>query len=186
MEADLSDIRRPSRPTALAGIALTGVTAGAFIGASTNAINGLVSPTYFITVLHWQNVDNVWRAAIAQGIFEGLLSGLFLSLIFTLAAAYFTGAACSYWFACKHLLGIGAGAYACWVLGGLIATGLATLSPDFYRRLFIGVPDEFSDMLAYAWVGGSIWGVHFGSFLCLILGIIFLRANWLREIVRRA
>jgi hypothetical protein len=181
MDAEHPDIRRPSRPTALAGIALTGVAAGAFIGASTNAINGLVSPIYFINILHWHNVENICRACMAQGIFDGLLTGLFFSLIFTVAAAYFSGAACSYWFACKHLLGIVAGAYACWLLGGLTAMGLATLSPEFYRRLFIGVPDEFSDMLAYAWVGGSIWGVHFGSFLCLILGIIFLRANWRRE-----
>ena len=59
--------------------------------------------------------------------------------------------------------------------------GLATLSPEFYRGLFIGVPEEFGDMIPYAWVGGSIWGVHFGGFLCLILGIIFLRANWQRS-----
>jgi hypothetical protein len=181
METNLPDIQRPSRPIALAGIALTGVAAGAFIGATTNAVNGLVSPLYFVTILHWQNVDNVWRAAIAQGIFEGLLFGLFFSLIFTIATAYITAAACTYGFAVKHLLGIVAGSYATWVAGGLAAMGLAALSPDFYRNAFRGVPGEFGAMLGYAWVGGSIWGVQFGGFLCLILGIIFLRANWRRE-----
>ena len=51
-----------------------------FIGATTNAVNGLVSPVYFINILHWHNVENVWRACIAQGIFDGLLTGLFFSL----------------------------------------------------------------------------------------------------------
>ena len=182
METKLPDIRRPLRPTALAGTALTGIAAGAFIGATTNAINGLVSPTYFITILHWQNVENIWRAAIAQGIFEGVLFGLSFSLIFTIAAAYFTGAACTYRFAVKHLLGIVAGSYATWTVVGLIAMGLAALSPDFYRAAFIGVPNDFSGMLAYAWVGGAIWGVQFGGFLCLILGVIVMRANWQRQI----
>jgi hypothetical protein len=176
-----TDVQRPSRPTALAGIALTGILAGAFIGGTTNAVNGFVSPTYFINILRWHDVENVWRASIAQGILEGLLFGLFFSLIFTIAAAYFTGAACTYHFAVKHLLGVVAGAYACWTIGGLLALGLATLSPEFYRRAFIGVPEEQGAMLAYAWVGGSIWGVQFGGFLCLILGIIYLRASWQRE-----
>ncbi len=142
---------------------------------------GSVSPLYFITILHWHNVENVWRACIAQGVFEGLVSGFFFALIFTVATAYFTGAACTYRFAAKHLLGIVVGAYACWIIGGLAAMGLATLSPDVYRRLFIGVPEEFDARLAYAWVGGSIWGAHFGAFFCLILGIFFLRASWQRE-----
>src|ERR1700728_4309394 len=106
MGTDVPDIQRPSRPIALAGIALTGVFASMFIGATTNAVNGLVSPIYFVNILHWQNVENIWRACIAQGIFDGLLTGLFFSLIFTIATAYFTGAACTYRFAAKHLLGI--------------------------------------------------------------------------------
>jgi hypothetical protein len=186
MGTDLPDIRLPLRPTALVGVALTGVFAGALIGGTTNAVNGLVSPIYFVNILHWHNADNVWHACLAQGIFEGLVSGAFFSLIFTATTAYFTGAACTYRFAVKHLLGIVAAAYACWIIGGLTATGLATLSPDFYRRLFIGVPEEPGAMLAYAWVGGSIWGVHFGTFLCLIPGVLYLRANWQREIGCRA
>ena len=56
-----TDVQRPSRPTALAGIALTGILAGAFIGGTTNAVNGFVSPTYFINILRWHDVENVWR-----------------------------------------------------------------------------------------------------------------------------
>ena len=46
---------------------------------------------------------------------------------------------------------------ALWVLGGIIAILLSVLSPEFYKKTFIGVPDEFGAMIRYAWVGGSIW-----------------------------
>ncbi len=71
------------RPFALVGIAVTGVLTGAALGAITNSINGWVSPVYVRNILHWHDVEDVWRASIAQGIFEGLLFGLFLALVFT-------------------------------------------------------------------------------------------------------
>ena len=74
-----------------------------------------------------------------------------------------------------------AATYACWVLGGLIAMGLAALSPEFYRRAFIGVPQEFGPMLRYAWVGGSIWGAEFGGLLSLAIGLVLFRAKWRRH-----
>jgi hypothetical protein len=55
---------------ALLGIAVAAVVAGALIGASTNAVKGAVSPTYFINVMGWQSVPNVWQASIVQGVIE--------------------------------------------------------------------------------------------------------------------
>jgi hypothetical protein len=57
---------------------------------------------------------------------------------------------------------------------------LATLSPEFYRRTFIGVPVGVRPMLAYAWVGGSIWGLEIGGLMSVVLGLVVLRANWSR------
>jgi len=57
------------RPLDLAGIAATGVLACAFLGATTNAVNGAVSPRYFITILHWYNVENVLVGVLAASIF---------------------------------------------------------------------------------------------------------------------
>ena len=108
---DQPEIRRPPRvrPFALVAIAPTGVFASAALGAITNAVNGLVSPLYFVIIMRWQGVENVWLASIAQGVFEGLCFGVFFSLVFTAGVGILTRASCSYWFAALHLLGIVAG-----------------------------------------------------------------------------
>lgn len=177
------DTPRRTRPLALGAIAVTGVLASGFLGATTNAVNGRVSPRYFVTILGWNDVADVWRASIAQGALEGLLFGVFFSLVFTTATGIITRAACTYWFAFKHLLGILLGANICWALGGLAAMSLASLSPEFYRHAFIGVPVERGPMLRYAWVGGSIWGAELGGLVCVILGLVVLRANWRRVVL---
>ena len=169
------------RPLRLFGVALTAVFASAALGAATNAVNGRVSPLYFVTVMRWRGVEDVWRTSVAQGILEGLCFGVFFSLVFTSGVGIITRASCGYLFAVRHLLGVVAGAFVCWLLGGATAMGLATLSPEFYRRAFIGVPEEAGPMLAYAWVGGSIWGVQLGSLLSVALGLVVLRGAWLRS-----
>ena len=181
MTESAPDTGPPVRPLALFGVAVTGVFASAGLGAVTNAVNGWVSPLYFVTIMRWRGVEDVWRASIAQGIFEGLCFGVFFSLVFTAGVGIITRASCSYGFAVRHLFGIVAGAFVCWVIGGLSAMGLASLSPEFYRRAFIGVPEEFGPMLAYAWVGGSIWGVQLGGLVSVALGLVVLRGNWRRS-----
>lgn len=182
MATELTQSVRAPQPLAIAAIAVCGVLASAFLGGTTNAVNGAVSPLYFVTILGWDGVQDVWRASIAQGIFEGLLFGILFSLLFTVATGIITGASCSFGFAFKHLLGILVGVYLCWALGGLTAIGLASLSTEFYRHAFIGVPREFGPMLRYAWVGGSIWGAELGGIVSVIVGLVILRANWRRHV----
>jgi len=170
-----------SRPLDLAAIAIAAVLASGILGATTNAVNGLVSPRYVVTVLGWRDVADVWRAAIAQGIFEGLLFGVFFALIFATTIGIVTRAACPFGFAFPHLLGVLAGAYVCWAFGGLAGVGLAALSPEFYQRTFFGAPGETGPLLRYAWVGGSIWGVEFGGLFSVVLGLVVLRSNWRRR-----
>jgi hypothetical protein len=177
-----AEVRR-LRPFALAAVAVSGVLAGGFLGATTNAVNAIVSPLYFVTILHWRDVENVWRAGVAQGALEGLLFGVLFSLIFSAATGIITGCACTYRFAVKHLLGILAATYASWALGGAAGVGLAAISPEWYRRTFVGVPQEFGAMLAYGWVGGSIWGAELGCLMWVILGLVVLRSNWRRRFV---
>lgn len=173
----MHDLER-SRPGAMIGLAFTGVFLGAALGALTNSVNGWVSPLYFRNILHWNDVTDIWRASIAQGILEGLLFGLAFSVIFVIVVGVVTRAKCPYRLAAKYLLGIGAAALVCWGMGGLIAIGLASLSPEFYRHAFRGVPAELPEMLRYAWVGGSIWGLEFGGLASVIVGAVLFRAKW--------
>lgn len=166
------------RPLAIVGITACGILAGALVGGATNAVNGLVSPDYFRAVLRWQDIADVWRASIAQGILEGLGTGVVFALVFTIVSVHITGGACSFRFAFKHLLGIVGGVCMTWALGGLIAMGLATLSPGWFRHLVLGVPEDCWDMLRYAWVGGSSWGAQLGGFVSVVVGLVVLRVNW--------
>lgn len=168
----------PTQTVALLLIAATAIAGGAVIGASTNAINGAVSPLYFRNIMRWHDVENIWRASIAQGIFEGLVYGIMFSVVFTLVVGLVTRARCSFKFAFRHMLVIVLAIYCCWAVGGLIAMGLAVLSPEFYRNAFIGVPNDFAPMLRYAWVGGSIWGAMFGGLLAVVIGSVLFAVRW--------
>jgi len=161
-------------------VALTCVLTGGLIGATTNAINGYVSPTYFQNILGWDFQD-IWTASIAQGILEGLMYGVIFSIIFGATVALVTKGKATYRFAFRHLVKIIGIVYLCWILGGLIAMGLAALSSDFYRQTFRAVPEEFGQMIGYAWVGGSIWGGMFGGLFGLTLGVIGVKTSWKKE-----
>ncbi len=167
-----------SRPGALIGVALSGILLGAILGAVTNSINGWVSPLYFRNIMRWDDVENIWRASIAQGILEGIMFGLAFAVIFTAVVGIVSKARSPYGLAAIHLVLIAVAALVCWALGGVIAMGLATLSPEFYRHTFHGVPEDFDQMLRYAWVGGSIWGIQFGGLASVIVGSVLFRAKW--------
>jgi len=160
------------------GIWMTGIVGAATIGALTNVINGQVSELYYRTILHWHSVENIQRAIIAQGVFEGLICGLILSTLFTAVIAVVSGARCSYALGARFVSGLFATVFACWVLGGVLAIGLVWLSPEFYCSHFIGVPSGVAEQLRYAWVGGSIWGVQFGGVAVTFLFMALFRAKW--------
>ena len=170
-----------TQPAALLLIAGTGIFGGAVIGASTNAINGAVSPLYFRNIMRWDDVEHVWRASIAQGILEGLIYGVAFAVVFTLVVGRVSRARCTFTFAFRHVLGIFAAVYGCWAVGGMIAIGLASLSPEFFQKTFIGVPEVSGPMLRYAWVGGSIWGAMFGGLLAVVIGSVLFAVRWHRS-----
>lgn len=171
----MHDSPNPMALVMTAGATLAG---GAMIGASTNAINAAISPHYFRQVMHWEGVEDIWRAAIAQGILEGLISGMFAALVFTLVVGIVSRARCPFVIAIRQLIPMFGGVYCCWCAGGLIAMGLATLSPEFYVRAFAGVPVQTVPMLCYAWVGGSIWGAQSGGMLAVVIGSIVFANRW--------
>lgn len=165
----------------LVAVAILTTACGGILGAATNAVNGAVSPEYYVAVLGWHHVQDVARAAIAQGIFEGLIYAGGFALVYALVLGIATKAAAPFGFAVRKVAFAALVALACWVLGGVVAVGLASLSPDFYRHTFFGVPDDFGGMLRYAWVGGSIWGILFGGALALIVTPLRAVAEWRRR-----
>lgn len=148
------------------------------LGAVTNSINGRVSPLYFQNIMRWRDVADVPGAAIGQGVFEGLICGLVFGTIFVTAVSLISKLRLSIRSSLSFLGLVIGSAFLAWCVGGLLAIFLAWLSPEFYRRAFIGVPKDFSSMLRYAWVGGSIWGVQFGGFGLLIIWIAVFRSKW--------
>ena len=174
--------RDSTRSIDLVALFVTGLFAGAVLGAVTNTITGAISPLYFVNILGWQNVNDVLRASIAQGVFEGLFCGAILSLIFTTVVGVVTNASCPYSVSVRHLFRILGATLACWVLGGLFAMALSALSPEFYRNAFIGVPRDTGEMLLYAWVGGSIQGIEIGGLLSVIIASVLFRAKWRRQV----
>jgi len=170
-----------SRPVAIFLAAITFVACGAIIGITTNAINGYVSPLYFVNILEWHDVDNVQRAAIAQGVLEGVLYGFVMGLVFAWNMGSQGHGKVPYGYAAKYIFGTASAVYATYTLGGLVAVGLAALSPDFYRNAFVGVPEAQSEMLSYAWVGGAIWGAVFGGLLCFVVGLAVFRSACRRD-----
>ena len=157
---------------------ITAIFGGGVLGAITNSINGQVSSLYFQNIMRWDHVENIPRAAIAQGVFEGLVCGLIFGTIFVASISRISKLRASISYSLSFLGLFFATAIVAWVIGGCLAMLLALLSPDFYKQAFIGVPDDFPSMLRYAWVGGSIWGVQFGGFALLIIWIAVFWSKW--------
>lgn len=162
-------------------VALTCVLAGGFIGATTNMINGAVSPYYFKVIMYWDFQD-IWTASVAQGILEGLLYGVIFAVIFATGLGLVTKGQSSYNFALRQILKIVAIVFSCWTIGGLIAIFLSLLSPDFYKVHFPLTPLDKVEMVKFAWVGGSIWGGMIGGLLGAILGVIVTKNSWTKQI----
>ena len=157
---------------------ITAIIGAAFLGLVTNAINAQVSDLYFRTILGWQNVADIKRAIVAQGVFEGLICGLILSTLFLSVVAFVSKARCDYSLGLRYIVGLLATAFILWAVGGVLAVSLVSLSPEFYRSHFIGVPESTSDRIRYAWVGGSIWGVQFGGAAATFIFMALFRARW--------
>ena len=134
----------------------------------------------------WQDVQNVWRASIAQGIFEGFIYGVFFAIIFTAFVGWISKGKCTFGFAFRYLLLILLAVLMFWIIGGVSAMLLAWFSPEFYSHTFKSVPKELPDMLRYAWVGGSITGAQFGSLISLVIGCVLFRTKWYKTQGRRS
>jgi hypothetical protein len=154
------------------------IAGGGILGAVTNSVNGRVSPLYFQNIMRWHDVADIPRAAIGQGILEGLACGMIFGVILVTSLSLISKLRLQLRPALSLLGQLLGSALVAWFLGGLLAMFLAWISPEFYRRAFRGVPVDLPDMLRYAWVGGSAVGVQLGGFALLIIWIVVFRVKW--------
>lgn len=161
---------------------MTTVVAGMFVGATTNAVNGAVSPTYFTWVMGWDGFG-VWLASIQQGILEGTVIGTLLSLVLTLGIGLITRATCTYLYALRFLLGVVFAVYVTWAVGGAIGVVWAARAPSYFLNTFVGTYLNFRELLRFAWVGGTIWGAYLGGPLAVLISLIVFHFRWRRQIM---
>jgi|SRR6476661_9112541 len=153
--------------------ALLCVLSAAVIGASTNAINGAVSPEYYRAVLGW-DFEGIWAASIAQGIWEGILYGVLFAVVLLLSMLFFRRGI-TWPVLRRHILRTAALVYLAWLAGGILGLLLAAISPNFYRSAFHAAPEQLLALMKFAWVGGSIQGALFGGLVGVIVASIGIR-----------
>ena len=112
----------------LLGCIAAATLGGAILGATTNAITASFAAEYFRVVLRWWNIQDVWRAAVAEGVFEGLLFGFFGALVFALFVGITTRCRVGFSALARGLLLAAATAVVGWAFGGVIGIGIAHLS----------------------------------------------------------
>ena len=86
------------------------------IGGLTNLINSIVSPDYFIKIMHWESIKNIIQTAIAQGIYQGIIQGMFFSLVFSCVYIISNKAELAVVSSIKWILFMGLITIALWVL----------------------------------------------------------------------
>ena len=99
------DITKRAKFSTTIFLLLTGIGVGGLFGAVTNMINGGVSQSYYRVVLGWQ-FEDIWYAAVLQGIYEGLIYGFIYSSLYTIAFAFLIRKRVSYLWAVNSYLPI--------------------------------------------------------------------------------
>lgn len=176
---------RPARPMALAGVAMATAVSGTVIGGSTNAINAIVSPVYFVhATIQPRLVANVWKAIIQQGALDGSVTGAVFAFFLAGTIAVVTRTTCTYGYGMAWLGRIVLAVYGWWIVGGIFGVASAKLVPDVFQNIFIfrGVPTDPAQMLRFAWVVGSVLGIRCGAPLSVIAGLVAFRKDWHRMI----
>src|ERR1700722_9801945 len=97
---------------------ITAIFGGGVLGALTNFINGQVSALYFHNIMRWDHAENIPRAAIAQGVFEGLVCGLIFGTIFVAAISRISKLRASISYSLSFLGLFFVTALVAWIIGG--------------------------------------------------------------------
>ncbi len=165
------------KPASLVLMAFLIVIAGGLVGGLVNLVNGLVSETYFRNIMGW-DFEGIWIAAVLLGATQGLMYSLVLTVMYTMGFGMLTKGQAGWSFARRQMLKMLGTVLGLWLMGGLFAVLAASMFPDFYIRVIRQVPRQTGPMLAYAWAGGSIWGVLIGGVLAVLHSLRSAKREW--------
>jgi hypothetical protein len=163
----------------LLGCIIAASVGGALLGGITNAVTASFAAEYFRAVLRWWDIEDLWRASVAEGVFQGLLFGFFGALFFALFLGITTRCRVGYHAVARGLILTGFSALLGWALGGAIGIGIVLLSPERFERLF-RVPEDQElafDAVAFGWAGGSTSGILLGALAGVIVAFVRIRAH---------
>jgi len=168
-------------------LCIIGTCGGFVLGAFTGVLNGLISPVYFLNVMNW-NVDVVWPAAMREGMLEGSVYGFAYSICFIVLISVFSERMCRYKVALKYAFATLGLAFVWWIIGGIVAIILVVIFPDLRYSSYFGFHHSGANLIRYAWVRGSIWGIVDGGLLSVFLtnGCYWLRHQRGRKMRRPA
>lgn len=148
------------------------VSVGFVNGILMNAINFFLSPDYFDFVIR----SNDFWDIIKQGALEGLFFGCIFSTVFTSLVFIVSKSSCPLSVSTSYFPRIVSVIWGGWFVGGFNGIVINLLFPEF----FFGPAPLRLDHLRFFWVGGSIYGAYFGSFLALLLGCVWFKRDWKR------
>jgi hypothetical protein len=168
-----SERRAEPSPWWMQGVQFCGlaVATSVALGGLANVLNGWVCPEYFMFVMHWDPDSNIWLRAILQGMLEGFVIGVVLSVAFFGIGSLLTRFRLTFARAARYLVAIVIAAVISAVVLGLILTtdirGMVLYSPD----------EVFS--LQFGWVAGCISGLERGgAFAALVALIVLVVRDW--------
>jgi hypothetical protein len=160
------------------------VAAAWLVGAATNAINGLVSPTYFAVILGRRLAPLGLPRIVIQGLLESTAFGLLLAIV--VAIVYLASTRCR--LPIRGVIGpLSTGVaicLTCWLLGGLSGAVWAGNSPETFRELFILVASTPAERFRWGFVGGSINGAYLGGIASIVTVAVGIHLRWRRLMAR--
>lgn len=181
-ESPLHPAERIDRPAPwwLQGIQFCGlaVAVSVMLGALANVLNGWICPEYFILVMRWPEDSNIWLRSILQGMLEGFVIGLVLSVAFFGVGSLLTGFRLTFGRASRYLAAVVIAAVASAVCAGLILSQV-----DSIRTIVLySVPGPMSPSPSFGWVAGCISGLEQGGAAAALVALIVLVVrDWLRK-----
>ena len=181
-ESPLHPSERIDRPTPwwMQGIQFCGLAVAVSItlGALASALNGWVCPEYFILVMRWPEDSNIWLRSILQGMLEGFVIGLVLSVAFFGVGSLLTGFRLTFGRAARYLAAIVIAA-----VGSAVGAGLILSQVDSIRAVVLySVPGPVTPSPSFGWVAGSISGLEQGGALAALVALIVLVVRDWRKI----